>query len=92
MVAMAKYSADLYRSAVDCSGTERLSTVGWHQTGSLGLARSEDMWTQLKRACQLLKDYGVPHQLYGPGADRPLAAAAALHPLLALQDENVLRT
>ena len=48
------------------------------------------MWQQLQRATTLLKDYGVAHQLYGPGQDRSLADAQHLHPLLALAEDGVI--
>ena len=63
MVGMAVYSRGLFERAVDERG---VNTVGWAQTGSLGLARSPDMWTQLLRGTQLLKDFGVPHTLCAP--------------------------
>ena len=48
------------------------------------------MWTQLQRATALLEEYGVPHTLYGPGAEQPLSAAQPLHPLLELEAEGIL--
>jgi len=88
MVAMVKYSRDFYRDAI-IPGTEH-NQVGWAQTGSLGLARSPAMWTQLNRAAQRLKNFGIGHALYGPGAVKPLREARALHPLLDLEGGGVI--
>jgi glycine/D-amino acid oxidase-like deaminating enzyme len=61
------------------------SPVGWHQTGSLGLARSAEHWEQLQRGVELLKDAGVPHEVYHVLSDPADAAAVrAIHPLLDL--------
>jgi len=61
------------------------SPVGWHQTGSLGLARSAEHWEQLQRGVELLKDAGVLHEVYHVLADPADAAAVrAIHPLLDL--------
>jgi sarcosine dehydrogenase len=88
MVSMVKYTRDLYIDSVD--EATGLSPVGWAQTGSLGLARTPDMWVQLQRATALLEEYGVRHTLYGPGAALPLSAAQGIHPLLDLEGDGVL--
>ena len=88
MVSLVKWTRDFYETTVDRS--TGLSDVGWAATGSLGLARTPEMWTQLQRATQLLKDYGIDHALYGPGAERPLSEARGLHPLLELEAEGVV--
>ena len=77
------WTNDFYRSTLDPE--TGMSGVGWANTGSLGLARTPEMWTQLQRACALQKEYGIRHTLYGPGAEQPLSAAQEIHPLLDLE-------
>eukprot|EP00658_Telonema_sp_P-2_P061210 TRINITY_DN49946_c0_g1_i1.p1 TRINITY_DN49946_c0_g1~~TRINITY_DN49946_c0_g1_i1.p1 ORF type:complete len:311 (-),score=74.42 TRINITY_DN49946_c0_g1_i1:133-1065(-) len=78
MVAMAGHTRDRFAAMGD---------VGWHQTGSIGLVRSQDMLTQLVRSTQLLADYRIPFQLYSsapvPGA-LPVSQIKEIHPLLNL--------
>ena len=95
MVGMAQYSRALFERAVDNEGN---NLVGWAQTGSLGLARSPDMWTQLLRSTQLLKDFDIPHTLYAadptthglPGDVRPMSEARLIHPLMELEENGII--
>ena len=56
-----------------------LGGIGWHPSGSVGVARDADTMEQLARATQLLKDVGVETRVVGP------AEIQALHPLLDLE-------
>ena len=90
MVAMTQYGRNQFESL------EAERGVGWHATGSLGLARGTEHWVQMQRATALLKDANVPHEAFsldasGGGPKEAAAAAQALervraiHPLLDLE-------
>ncbi len=83
MIAMVKYSRDLF-ARLEASETDQ---VGWHQTGTLGLARGEEHWEQLRRTTTLLEYNGVPHEIFdlsGPSADSEARRLLSVHPLLEL--------
>jgi glycine/D-amino acid oxidase-like deaminating enzyme len=78
MMAMAKYSSDMF---VDLEAGD--SPIGWHQTGSLGLARGAEHWEQMQRATQMLKDAGVAFEVIHLGGDAAgEARLREIHPLL----------
>ncbi|KAF4661355.1 hypothetical protein FOZ61_003361 [Perkinsus olseni] len=37
--------------------------VGWAKTGSLGIARTEDLWTQLLQMANISESLGIPYEL-----------------------------
>ena len=80
MVAMACHSTNLFAS-LEAAGE---SPVGWHNTGSLGLARSVEHWEQLRRAMELLQEAGVPYAVYDTADYADVAKLRAIHPLLDL--------
>jgi sarcosine dehydrogenase len=45
---MAKYSIDMYKSFKDEINAEK-SSVGWHSTGSLAVARNDDLYMMCKQ-------------------------------------------
>lgn len=88
MVSLVEWTRKFYTETVDKE--TGLSDVGWAQTGSFGLARTAEMWTQLQRATTLLEEYGIRYTLFGPGAPLPLSAAKSIHPLLDLEGEGIV--
>eukprot|EP00729_Bicosta_minor_P018410 gene18410-27030_t len=55
--------------------------IPWPSKGTR-LAVEPDKWEELLRASHKLRHAGVPFTTYGPGGEKPLSEARALHPLL----------
>jgi glycine cleavage system T protein len=73
---LAKYSAELYAGLEAETG----QPTGFRQHGSLSLARTEERFTELRRAASMAATFGLAVEVIGP------AEARARHPLLAVDD------
>jgi glycine cleavage system aminomethyltransferase T/glycine/D-amino acid oxidase-like deaminating enzyme len=73
---LAKYSAELYAGLEAETG----QATGFRQHGSLGLARTEERFVELKRAASMGRSFGLEVDVLSP------AEARVRHPLLAIDD------
>ena len=71
MSEICKYSRDKY--------SQWGSDIGWHQTGSLGVARTHDRWEQLLQMAHHLKQLKIPYEII---EESNLDRMQEIHPLL----------
>eukprot|EP01060_Flectonema_neradi_P030923 TRINITY_DN4580_c0_g1_i2.p1 TRINITY_DN4580_c0_g1~~TRINITY_DN4580_c0_g1_i2.p1 ORF type:complete len:681 (+),score=119.28 TRINITY_DN4580_c0_g1_i2:125-2167(+) len=71
MSEICKYSREKY--------SEWGSDIGWHQTGSLGVARTHDRWEQLLQMSYHLKQLKIPYEIIEEGN---LERMKEIHPLI----------